>query len=274
MILIDVRGRAYTEDINEATKIVDKIIELNTERQELQKKLIEKIEKNNINTDNFIILKVDDAKHGLIGIVAGDIKERYNKPCIILSQKGDILGGSGRSIDGYDIFQIIEKNRDIVSGGGHAVACGISINEENLIEFKRRCNEDFNQWIKDNHKDSKIEPIKYAVCELPLNLINIKLINNINKLQPYGQGNYEPIFATMNVNIFEHRIVGKNKDVIQFTFEQDGFQIKSVGFRNIFEKYTKLNSPNKVDILYTVSLNEWNGNITPQLTIKDIRIVQ
>ena len=104
--------------------------------------------------------------------------------------------------------------------------------------------------------------------------MNIKLINNINKLQPYGQSNYEPIFATMGVNVYESKIVGKNKDVIQFTFEQSEFQIKSVGFRNIFEKYTELNNPTKVDIIYTASLNEWNGNITAQLMIKDIRIAQ
>ena len=261
-----------TEDITEANKIADKIIELNIKRQELQKILVEEIEKNGIdNIDNFIILKIE-VEQGIIGIVAGDIKEKYNKPCFILSQKGDVLGGSGRSIDGYDIYQVIEKNRDLVSGGGHAAACGISIKEENLSEFKKRCNEDFNNWLKDNYKDSKVEPTKYAICEFPLSLISEKLVNNINKLQPYGQGNYEPQFATINVNISEYRIVGKNSDTIQFTFEQDGFIVKAIGFKNIFQKWEELNRPNIIDIIYSIAFNEWNDKITIQLTIKDIRL--
>jgi len=262
-----------TEDISEANKITDIIIELNAKRQELQKEIIEEIEKNELDPDNFIILRVE-AEKGLIGIVAGDIKEKYNKPCIILSKKDDVLSGSGRSIEGYDLFQVIEKNRDIVNGGGHAAACGVSIKEENLIEFKRRCNENFNQWIKENCKDQKIEPIKYAICEIPLNLIDIKLINNINKLQPYGHGNYEPFFVTMNVNVLESRIVGKNFDTIQFTFKQNEFIIKSVGFKNVLEKFIELSSPQKVDIMYTINLNEWNDKFTLQLIIKDIRAIQ
>jgi len=259
-----------TEDIKEANKITDKIIELNIMRQELQKKIMENIEINN--DDNFIILKIDNVQHGLIGILAGDIKEKYNKPCFVVSQKGEFLSGSGRSIDGYDIFSVIQNNKNIVSGGGHMAACGISLKEENFLEFKKRCNEDFNNWIKINCKDNKMEPTKYAVCESPLKLINIKLINNLDKLKPYGHSNYEPILATLNVNISEYKIVGKNLDTVQFTFEQDGIKIKSVGFKNILKKFTELNFPNKVDIMYAINLNEWNGITSAQLIIKDLKI--
>jgi hypothetical protein len=113
-----------------------------------------------------------------------------------------------------------------------------------------------------------------AVCEINLGIVNERLIKNVDKLKPYGNGNEEPIFIARNLKIESSRVVGKNQNTIQFVFDQNGDKVKAVGFKNIKEKYEELEEPSYLDIAFTITLNEWpEGTYTPQLIIKDIRKV-
>lgn len=258
------------DDIIEAEKYADKLISLNEERKRLQSEIVSSIDVTE--DDKFAVIKLNNVSHGILGIIAGMVAEKYQKPCFVLVGKKEknILSGSGRSVYGYDINSLIQDNNDIATGGGHAAACGVSINYNDFDEFKNRCNSHFNNWLQ-NADIKDITPVLNISSEIPLELIDKRLISNIDKLQPYGNGNEEPIFVSKNIFINSHKVVGKNKNVIQFSLSQDNTTVKSVGFNAVKEKFIKLNNPQNVNIVYSLSLNEWpRGTFTPQLIIKDI----
>lgn len=257
-------------DKEEAEQLAEKIINFNEERKDLQEDAFLNLEINE--EDKFIIVYTNDIGHGISGIVAGNIAEKYQKPCFVLSGgKDGIIKGSGRSVFTYDINSCLQDNKDIIlKGGGHEAACGVSLLLDNLEEFRNRCNIHFDKWLMNANVDD-LNPTLDITCEIPLSIIDNKLINNIDKLRPYGNGNLEPLFATKNTKVDEVKVVGKNKNVIQMRFSIGNSSVKAVGFKGIKDKYEELGSPNKLDIVYTVGLNEWpQGVFTPQLIIRDI----
>jgi single-stranded-DNA-specific exonuclease len=261
-----------SDDQVESDKLAEKIKKLNEKRKDMQKKVVDKLTISD--EDNFIIVHAENIGHGILGIIAGNIVEKYQKPCFVLggNEEENKLSGSGRSIGGYDINSVVQSNLDIASGGGHAAACGVALKFENLEEFRKRCNEHFVEWLKTVTVDD-LTPTITVVCEIGLDVVNERLVKNIDKLQPYGMGNEEPIFVTKNVHVDNFKVVGKNQNVIQFSFNDGTNYVKAVGFNGIKEKYEELREPNYIDVIYTIGLNEWpQGVFTPQLMVKDLRV--
>ena len=264
-----------SDDPIEASKLANKIKHMNEERKDLQNNAIEKIEVDE--NDGFIVVTLDGVGHGILGIIAGKVSEKYNKPCFVLggNKEQRVFSGSGRSVYDYSIFDCIEKNRDIIlGGGGHAAAAGVSVSFDNLDIFKQRCNEHFNEWFSKVDKDDLVPEINIT-CDIPLKEVNERLINNVMKLRPYGNDNEEPIFVSKNLKVESARIVGKNADCIQMSFSDDNTSIKSIGFSKVKEKYEAIGNAEYVDVAYNVSLNEWpKGTFTPQLKLIDVRLPQ
>lgn len=258
------------DDEVEADKWATKLIKLNNERKKVQQKVLRELEINE--EDNFIIKVINDDKcKGILGIIAGNIADKYQKPCFVLGGNKE-LSGSGRSIYNYDISDIINENKDLVSGGGHSAACGVHLNKNVLYEFKEKCNNHFKEWMKNATIDD-LTPTLDIVCQIDIGLIDKRLINNINKLKPYGNGNKEPFFGTKNLEVVNYKVVGKNKNVLQLKLKRGSNKINAVGFGNVKNKYEELNYPKNIDVVYTIGLNEWPpGNFQPQLIIKDIKI--
>jgi single-stranded-DNA-specific exonuclease len=255
-----------------ADKLSDKIIKLNDKRKEIQLEVVNNLQINE--DDNFIIVTLDDVGHGILGIIAGKIAEKYQRPCFVLgiNAKENKLSGSGRSVFNYNISDVIKLNPDILSGGGHAAACGLSLKYDNLNELKLRCNEHFKNWLANATIDD-LTPTLEAVCEIDLGLINDRLINNLDKLKPYGNGNSEPLFVSRKVEVRNLRIVGKNKNVVQMQLGEGWSVFNSIGFNDIKEKYEQLGKPKIIDVLYSVDFNEWpQGKFNPQLNIQDIKV--
>jgi single-stranded-DNA-specific exonuclease len=260
------------DDNAEADKLSKKIIALNDKRKRMQKEVIESIEVKE--DEDFIIVNSDGIGHGILGIVAGTITEKYQRPCFVLcgNQEKNKLSGSGRSIYGYDINSCVQANKDIASGGGHAAACGVSLKFEDLEEFKKRCNEHFRKYLENASIDDMTPQLNIA-CEIDLDIISERLVNNISKLEPYGNGNEEPIFCTKNVKVDSFKVVGKNANVIQMGLSKDDILIKAVGFNNIKNKFEELNNLEKIDIIYKIGLNEWpEGTFNLQLRIEDLKV--
>lgn len=264
-----------SDDPIEASKLANKIKHMNEERKDLQNSAIEKIEVDE--NDGFIVVTLDGVGHGILGIIAGKVSEKYNKPCFVLggNKEQRVFSGSGRSVYDYSIFDCIEKNRDIIlGGGGHAAAAGVSVSFDNLDIFKQRCNEHFNEWFSKVDKGDLVPEINIT-CDIPLKEVNERLINNVMKLRPYGNDNEEPIFVSKNLKVENARIVGKNADCIQMSFSDDDTSIKSIGFSKVKEKYEAIGNAEYVDVAYNVSLNEWpKGTFTPQLKLIDVRLPQ
>lgn len=260
-----------SDDAVTGKSFATKLLKLNELRKEMQATALSelKIDEN----DAIIVEKIDSKYAGIGGIIASNIVDLYKRPCFIFhdSETSETIGGSGRTYGEYEVINCIKNNRDIVvSGGGHKGACGVAVKKENLKLFKERCNEQYKLWCNNNPEG--LVPTINATCEIGFDLATERLINNIEKLKPYGEGNPEPVFYTSCVDVINCKIVGKNKNVIQMNLSKNFKDIKAVGFNKILTKFNEMGCPNKIDILYTIALNEFpEGHFTVQAIIQDIR---
>ncbi|MFM1524431.1 MULTISPECIES: single-stranded-DNA-specific exonuclease RecJ [Helcococcus] len=288
--IINASGRIYTaklgvellltNDEEEAMTYSKTLVELNNERKEMTQKsvevAIEKIEYENIHKNDIIIVYDSSIHESICGLVAGRIKDRYNKPTLVLTDSSNdgIIKGSGRSINAYNMFEHFNKFRDdFVAFGGHAMACGLSIEKTKLDKFNKNIQEDSGLVEEDFRK---IIDLDYG---LNFNNINKNLINQINALKPYGYGFAEPIFASKNVIVKDVFILGKDKNVLKFNFEQNGENLQAISFRiddiidklkiSINEIYNIKNK--EYDIVYKIGENTFNGYTNIQLNLISMR---
>ncbi len=218
------------------------------------------------NKDKIIILYDDNWHFGVIGIVASRIKELYNRPTIILTKEDGLYKGSCRSIGGYDIVNALHECSDILENyGGHPMAAGLSIKENNLNSFCTRMNEYSNKNL-----DKNLDPVINIDSELKLSEINNRFIKFLDYLEPFGPGNSKPIFATKHIDqLSDIQLIGKDRDTLKFTVHGDTVSFSVIGFRMI-ENYEKLLSNKPIDIAYNIDKNYWNNKYTTQLVLKDI----
>ena len=255
-----------TENDGEASSLAKKLCSLNEERKKMQLEVVNAMQVDD--STDFIIANIQDAKAGILGLIAQEVTKKFGKPCFALTKHGKYLGGSGRSINNFNIFNLIDNHRDIVFGGGHAEAAGIGLEEANLAEFQEICNKEYREYMKDYDSDAGMIE---AICEIDISMITDKLINNLNCLEPCGNNNIKPVFYT-NVIVEDAHIIGKNKNALKFIARQNGCTISAIGFNNICEKYEAFGEPSKLDILYTVGYNYWNDSRTKQIMLIDIRM--
>lgn len=256
-----------TQNPIEARNLALQLNELNKNRQQIESKIVEEALQRINEELNFICLYDKEWHVGIVGIVAGRLKEKYNKPTFIISIDNNGYGkASCRSIDGIDISEIIKKaiKKDIIlSGGGHAMAAGFSIKEEMIESFI-----DFLKFeIKYNF------PLKelYADCFLPVKSISTEIVKSISRLEPFGSGNIHPKFVIPNMKVASHKIVGKKH--IQVTLEdEEKNQLNAISFKsvnsllgNIIMEYNGI-----INILGAISLSEWNGKECISISIEDI----
>lgn len=292
---INSSGRIYTarlgvelfidDDENTIREYAKTLVELNTQRKQMTidsvDLAIKHIEDENLYNNDIIILYENRIHESICGLVAGRIKDKYNKPTIVLTNSDDeeVLKGSGRSIKTYNMFENLNKYRDwFVAFGGHAMACGMSIRADKLNDFIRLINNDSNLTKEDFIK----------ILDLDYNLdfrhISTKLIDDIETLKPYGFGFTEPVFASKNVKVISARILGKNKNVIKLFVESKGVRLEAISFDTekflnvINEKYAinSLDNINELvdkylDIAYKITLNTFNGVSNIQLNLISIR---
>lgn len=204
---------------------------------------------------------------GVVGIVASRLIESYYRPTVILTQTDQIVGGSARSVPGFNLYEAIHACREHLLGyGGHFAAAGMSMLPENVEAFSKK----FEQVVS-----STINPY-FLIPELVINAeISFKSINKIFykivlQMEPYGPDNLRPVFMTRNVvNTQWSRIV--KEDHIRFVVKNDGITLTGIGF-NLAEKFPLLQKNQPIDMVYTIDENEWNGGTNLQLKVIDIRL--
>ena len=213
-----------------------------------------------------IVLYSKDWHFGIVGIVASRIKELYNRPTIIMSEENGIYKGSCRSIADYDIVEALNQCSDLLDNfGGHPMAAGLSIKEENITAFNKAINEHAIKTIT-----KSLTPSILIDYELNLSEINNRFLNFLNYLEPFGPGNPKPVFVTKNLEgINDVRLLGKDRETLKFKVYNNDLELDVIGFR-MLEHYEKLLSGKKIDIVYTIDKNHWNGQVTTQLVLKDI----
>lgn len=274
------------ENDDKAIELAHKLHELNSTRQEMTMGSVEavksKIEKSEYKDDKVLVVYDESVHESIAGIVAGKIKEMYHVPTIVITKGKDMAKGSGRSIEGYNLFEELLKCSQLLSKfGGHTMAAGLSIEKEDIDELRSLLNKNCNLTPE------QLIP-KILIDEaFSLSKVSTKFIRELEKLEPFGKGNPSPVLAQKNVEVEKIRIIGKDKGTLKFTFKDKDCRIRidALGFGQaqlfqemLREKYRSkaeaiLNNPSslRLDIVFHPSLNEYQGNVTAQLKLIDFR---
>ena len=212
-----------------------------------------------------IVLASENWHSGVIGIVASRLVERYHRPTVLIAIENGMGKGSARSITGFNLYQGLKESSSSLSGfGGHAMAAGLSIVEENLDTF---C-DDFEQVATRILSADDLIPVSYHDGEIKLSDLTLELLQELENLNPYGAGNPAPVFVSRHCTVHAARILsGKH---IKFDVEQDGCQVGCIAF-GCAERFDQLSG--RVDILYKPEINRWRGNESVQLQIVDFQPV-
>ena len=248
----------------------NELIKLNNKRKEIETLVLDEIDFQNIEYENkdIIIYYNPNINEGLIGIIAARLKDYFNKPSIVITSSNDLLKGSARSVYNYNIGRVIKNlldNNIIISGGGHNMAAGFTLEKSNLKNF-----EDF--ILKDYLKTgiSKDHTFLYD-AEVSSLAFNNDFYNDIKKLEPYGTGNPLPTFLFRDLKVIKTTILSK-KHISLVLKSKIGFSMKSISFNSVNNKLGEylLNYKNNLNVLGQISENIWNNKKTLQLTIKDV----
>ena len=257
-----------SNNINEVQELTKKLNDYNVKRQDIEKRIYEEavkqIEERNLNKNNTIIVAGENWHHGVIGIVASKITEMYFKPSILLCNEGDESKGSGRSIPGFDLHDALMKCLDhIEKFGGHSMAIGITIKKSELEQFSQS----LENVAKEEHTE-EIVPIVQIDAKISLSDINKEMVESLNQLEPFGEGNKMPIFVIKNLKIDSIRALTEGKH-LKLTLREGNNMVNAIGFNmgSLAEEY-KIGD--KIDVAGMLEINSFNGVDSVQINLKDI----
>ena len=251
----------------EAVTLAADLKELNDSRKEMTEEGVEEavrqIESSSWKDDQVLVVYLPECHESIAGIIAGRIKERYYRPTFVLTKGEAGVKGSGRSIEAYDMFAEMSRCRELFTKfGGHKLAAGLSLEEENVEVFRKRINELADLTEEDLQMKVSID------MRLPFPYINEELIHELKILEPFGKGNGKPLFAESKLRVIQPRIFGKNRNVLKCRLEdQQGNQMEAVYFGEVEDCLRQMEKKQIMSFTYYPSINEYMGRRTIQLTI-------
>ena len=258
-----------TENLEEAKEISEKLNEYNKQRQEIEKGIfdeaIEQIEKDGANDKEVMVLGKENWHHGVIGIVSSKITDLYFKPSILICFEDEIGKGSGRSIPGFDLYEALSKcNNHIYRFGGHSMAVGITIKKDEFEDFKK----DFEEYSHESNI-SDIIPIINIDEEVSIKDISIRDVAELKMLEPFGEANKMPLFVCKNLKIHSIRALSEGRH-LKLSLKDDNYWMDAIGF-NLGHLSNEYRIGDKIDVVGTLEINQFNGRENLQINLKDIR---
>ena len=262
------------KDHRVCSTIISELLSKNSERKEIQEdifqKAVEKIENEKLYENAVLIVGEEGFHHGVIGIVASKILDRYYKPTIIMEIKKDegVATASCRSIEGFNIIEALNNFSDLLlKYGGHSGAAGFSIKIENIPEFSKRLNEYAEKTISDI---AFVKPIK---IDKPLAFYKISydFLDKISLLEPFGFGNSSPIFSLNNCQFDNLRLIGKDRKHIMLNIIKDGYEFKNCVWFNSDDIFEELVSLTNIDIAFKLKLETFKDKYQYKIFIEDIK---
>ena len=242
---------------DESLAILD---ELNNYRKTLQEDISKKAESKLDKNDNAVIVWGENWHEGVIGIVASKLSNAHKKPAFIFSIHNGIAKGSARANANINLYDVITKAKHLLLGyGGHKNAAGLSLDASNLEEFKTIINEE----LESSKDDLHIEPI--TLGELDVSSVDLDFISIIEQFEPYGLENHRPIFKISNATLVKYDLLGKDKNHLKLTLNCEGVIFEALKFND-----SNTNIPQNLDLIVSISKNEFRGVVTPQFLIQDI----
>lgn len=258
-----------TESMDEAAKLAGDLTALNESRKALTEKgkneAIELVETTALKEDRVLVIFLPDCHESLAGIIAGRIREKYNKPAFVLTRGETCVKGSGRSIEGYSMYEELVKCADLmVQFGGHPMAAGLSLEEKNVDVLRRRLNENCTLTEED------LRPKVVIDVPMPVSYITKKLIGEIGLLEPFGKGNTKPLFAQKNLRVLECRVFGKNRNVAKFRLmDESGAGIDGVYFGEAEEFASYVRGKERISVTYYPEINRYMGRESIQAVVQN-----
>lgn len=255
-------------DPSKAAERAEYMVKLNAERQELTKKGMEeafKIVDEGKAGDKVLVVYLPECHESIAGIIAGKVRERYNRPAFVLTKSKDFLKGSGRSIEKYSMYEELVKCKELLLAfGGHPMAAGLSLKMKNLDAFRTLVNRNCPLEDKDFIPKLTIDVI------LPVEFLTKEFVKELNLLEPFGKGNEKPVFVQKNVRATNAEIIGKNHNVLKVSLANHGCR-SAISFHDVEEMEKMLkNKLYDFNMVYYPDLNEWQGRTSIQAIISDI----
>ena len=261
------------ESEEEAMEYASHLKELNDERKDLTLKNVKRaieIAENEYSDNDILVIYLDNCHESIAGIIAGRVREAIGKPTIILTEafgEEDMIKGSGRSIESYNMFEALYEVKDIfVKFGGHHMAAGMSLKKERLDKFRERLNE--NSKLCDEDFVQKI----WIDIALPFSYLSLDFVRELDKLEPFGNKNEKPKFARKDIKIISKTILGKNKNVVKMVLEDvDKTAVEAIYFGDGEEFFKSIQDKKTIDIIYYPDINEYGGRESLQIVISNYR---
>ena len=251
----------------DAVMLAEDLKALNDSRKEMTERgvaeAVNLIETTSLKEDKVLVVYLPDCHESIAGIIAGRIRERYYRPVFVLTKAEEGVKGSGRSIEAYDMFAQMCRCRALFTKfGGHKLAAGLSLEEENVDRFRETINE-----LCELSDEDLMEKVSIDM-QLPFPYITEKLINELEFLEPFGKGNPRPLFAERNLQVIRPGIFGKNRNVLKCRLkDSQGNQMEAVYFGDVEACLKAMETKPVMSFTYYPSVNEYMGRRTVQLTI-------
>lgn len=268
------------KDREKADILAQELKKLNDERKDLTEKGVEEAIRIAENCeDSVLVIYLKKCHESIAGIIAGRVREKFNKPTFILTDAEEGVKGSGRSIEEYDMYTELSKVKDLFTKfGGHKMAAGISLNKENIEILRKKLNENCNLSEEDLYLKIWID------MQLPLEYVTINFTEELKAIQPYGKGNEKPVFADKNLKVLKLQILGKVGNVIKLNLENRNhyrmtgiifgraqefmeFLMNKFGQDEINKAMQGINNNIEIMATYYPKINEYNGNVQMQIVI-------
>lgn len=275
------------ENYEDAENLAQEIVDLNDARKKMTKEGVDRainiIDSTEIANDKILVVYIPDIHESLAGIVAGRVKEKYNKPTIILTKSEEGVKGSARSIEEYNMFEGLLACKELLDKfGGHPMAAGLSLQEDKVDELRKELNNKCKLTDEDLTRKIMID------ASLPLEYLNINLIKELDVLEPFGKGNAKPVFGVRDVKVTKAMLLGKDKNILKLRLltnnnltidamifnDLENFEnkvIEKYGNEGLDNLYNKFNNNISMDFTFYPSINEWNGNKSIQIIVNGIR---
>ena len=257
------------QTIEEAAKLAGDLTALNQSRKALTEKgkeeAIRLIETTDLKNDRVLVVYLPDCHESLAGIIAGRLREKYHKPAFVLTRGETSAKGSGRSIESYSMYEELVKCADLmVQFGGHPMAAGLSIKEENIEAFRRQLNENCTLT------EENLRPKIVIDVPMPVSYITKELVEQISLLEPFGKGNTKPVFAQKGLRVLDSSILGKNKNVVKVKLlDPQGVPMEGIYFGEAEEFAGFLKEHDTIAVTYYPEINRFRGKESLQIIIQN-----
>lgn len=257
------------DNMEDAMKLADDLYDLNQSRKAMTEQgkdqAIQSIEENNLGKDRVLVVYLPDCHESLAGIIAGRIREAYNKPVFVLTKGADGVKGSGRSIEAYSMYEELVKCSDLLTQfGGHPMAAGLSMEEKNVELFRRRLNDNCTLTEQD------LIPKIMIDVPMPISYLSKKLTEQLKVLEPFGKGNSKPLFAQKNLRAVGIRVLGRNRNVAKMLLiDENGIKMDAVYFGEAQEFVDFVQAHDTISVTYYPEINVFQGRENLQVVIKN-----